>query len=139
MRARLPSTSTGAASWTVLGRATPSAHGRTVVVVDRHQIWRDVARLYEELRDASPEGYEPEAVVFLAGRNKPMALGGVVTSRDARFPWVRFTSETAGEGGQPHPTDFGVFVREEYVERVEVRLRPTAGHPIGFSHTISNE
>jgi hypothetical protein len=107
-------------------------------VNDRHKLWRKVAYDYEQIKKSAPAGYEPTVEVFLVGRVEPVELGFVETRRGDDEPWLRFES-SKGLIDEPEPkvrpNDYWVHVHENYVERVEVRLRPAGEErAFGFGH-----
>jgi hypothetical protein len=106
--------------------------------VDRHKIWRYVSKNYKELKEASPDGYEPVVEVFLIGRPAPFPLAQVQTVRDPDLPWVLLISTEEGDGDPPRPNHL-VWVPEQYVERVEIWLERSEKAGIGFSHRELDE
>jgi len=84
---------------------------------DRHRIWRDIAHVYEHLEKNPRENFQPVVEAFITGREKPIVVGVAETRRDPDYPWVKlYTGDE--DGGY-------VFVREDYLERVEVTYKST--------------
>ena len=90
---------------------------------DRHQVWREVAHVYEHLEKIAPEGKQPLTLAYLVGRDEPVPVV-VMTSLDPGFPWVRIFT---GDERQEY-----VFAPESYIARVEVSLERREGKAIGF-------
>jgi len=99
---------------------------------DRHKIWRLVGSNYRTLSEAAPDGYSPVVEVFLLGRTAPVRLGQVQTVRDPAFPWTLLISATEDAEHQS-PDEELVFVPEQLVQRVEIRLERSA-RALGFTH-----
>jgi hypothetical protein len=119
--------------------------------MDRHKIWRTVEHNLRGLEQAAPEGWRAVVDVFLAGREKPVRLGRVETSKDPAFPWVFLAPELilrhADEvkEGEAAPDDRGIFVQEQFIARVEVhftkveRTDEGVSKRIGFSYEAVDE
>ena len=75
----------------------------------------------------TPDGFQPVVLVFLVGQSEPLELGFVRTRRDPDYPWVRLEiSRGVAQGVEPGPVDptaRWVYVHENDVQRVELRLR----------------
>jgi hypothetical protein len=94
---------------------------------DRHTLWRLVEHDYAQLTATAPDGYEPEVLVYLVGRDDPVEIGWVET-RDARHGTLaRFEAlnrlEADRADGKAHPSDYWVHVNESFISRVEIRFR----------------
>jgi hypothetical protein len=114
--------------------STSEIGSRLRAIVDRHQIWRTVAGNYRSLELSAPAGYEPLVEVFLSGRTDPVTIGSVETSRADDEPWTILRARHEGDDTE----DTLVFVRQEYVQRVEIRFVKKGRAPaLGFSHLIA--
>ena len=106
--------------------------------MNRHDLWRRVEHDVKLLEDRAPEGYEPFAYAYVAGREDPIDLGHVETRRADDDVWTRFQLAASWpeekKDGDPLPPDLVLMqVHESTILRVEVGYRPVSGRrPIGF-------
>ena len=101
--------------------------------MDRHRLWRIVERNFEELQAIAPEGYEVIAEAFVSGREDPIVIGTVETSRSPEVPWIMLNNVAVDPKGRSSDQCF-VFVQEELVQRVELHFRRKQGSArVGFS------
>jgi hypothetical protein len=110
------------------------------MVVDRHGVWREAARIYSHLEEHPRSGYQPVVEVFITGRAAPFIVSVAETHRDPGYPWVRLYLGDE-DGGY-------VLVQEVYVERVEVTYKsttrvapgePRRRFPMGFRVEIAED
>jgi hypothetical protein len=105
--------------------------------MDRHVLWRTVARNYDQLLKEAPEGFEPITEVYLSGRADPLEVGQVQSRRDPEFPWVFFVlnnRDRAVDLDTPHPKDMLVWAHEGTILRVEIRYVRASAQPLGFKY-----
>jgi hypothetical protein len=94
------------------------------VPYDRHEIWRNVASNYAELKKKPPEGRVPVVEVYIANRELPVVTAVVETSRDSEFPWIKLYT---GDKASAH-----VWTYEGHVQRIEIAYRPKGKFKAGF-------
>jgi hypothetical protein len=107
--------------------------------MDRHRLWRNVSRQFDELEQTAPDGFEPLVEVFLVGRTEPVVPAFVETSRTPEHPWVVFQARSAARDQSPEPDEFWVHVHENLIERVEIRFVRKGGAPLGFAVCETDE
>jgi hypothetical protein len=112
--------------------------------VDRHRLWRHVRRDWLACKNRAPDGSAPVVEVYLSGRDEPVVLGFVETSRDPDYPYVRLEVENELDDrpeGALDQRDRWIHVHESYITRVEVAFRKQSpgGAPLGFGHRIADE
>ena len=103
--------------------------------MDRQRVWRDVSYRFDQLLESAPDGYEPVVHVFLVGRDEPVAIAFVETSRKPEYPWVvlQAVSPRDSEGSPRSPDDYLVYVPESLIARVEITYTRKRGRSsIGF-------
>ena len=94
-----------------------------------------------ELTKRAPTGYEPCVLVYLVARDEPIEIGLVSTGGSSDGPWVRLEAlnRDRATDSDVHPKDRWVHVRDNYVERVELRFVPTGNGHAGFRHEEEGE
>jgi hypothetical protein len=98
-----------------------------------------VSETREHLETVAPEGFEPVAEVFLAGREEPIVPAFIETSRSPEVPWVYLRARVTGEPDEPdehgerrEPDEYWVYVHESLVARVEIRFFRKGEKTLGF-------
>src|SRR5207237_8443595 len=103
---------------------------------DRHTLWRMVHENVEILAKTAPEGFEPHVQIYLAGREAPLLLGEVATTRNPDNPFTIFLDAGPRVDGQR----LIVVAHESHVMRVEIRFEKKRGeHEIGFTHRVTDD
>ena len=98
--------------------------------MDRQYVWADIRYRLGELEKSAPEGHQPVAEVFLAGREEPFVPSHIETSQDHEYPWVVLHVTSARRSAD----DYLVWVPESLIARVEIRYVPAGDRqPVGFS------
>ena len=105
--------------------------------MDRHKLWRIVARNREDWQKAGPDDHEAVVEVTLVGR-EPFVVGRVETSRDPNDPWIFLYSYSAAGFEHQMSSDSMVITREEHILSVEIKYRRAGKEPmIGFVHSTT--
>jgi hypothetical protein len=108
---------------------------------DRHRIWRTVRQHIAHLEEHAPDGHAVGVDVYVAGRNEPVRLGVVETTRDG-WPWTLLQSvaEEAKAAPGKYPQDVRlVFAPDQAIIRVELYYERTGERTLGFSHHVMDE
>jgi hypothetical protein len=103
--------------------------------VDRHGVWRQFKRKIGTLEERAPEGFALTGHLYVLGREEPIQLGVLETSRAADAPWTwlqaagSVTAHADETKRMPHPDGEWIFLPEAHIVRVEVRYVPEIEDP----------
>jgi hypothetical protein len=103
--------------------------------VDRHGVWRRLRWKLATLEQRAPSGWGVKIEVYLIGREDPIQLGTVDTSRakDEPFTWIQAAGSVLAssdpDSRMPHPEGEWILVADAHVSRIEVRYVPEIEAP----------
>lgn len=118
--------------------ASTPEHVRTLpeaVSIDRHQVWRQLKSKLATLEERAAEGFAPVVHVYLLGRETPIQLGTVETSKSEgeAFTWLQAAGSVLANAEEserrPHPDGEWILVPHAHIARIEVSYSPDLGLP----------
>jgi len=94
--------------------------------IDGNPIWRQFKNKVEVLQRKAPGGYRLAGRLFMFGREEPLELGFVETSRTPGQTWTWLQAEGSVKAHEdeaqrmPHPDGEWIFLPESSIARVEL-------------------